>query len=47
MIRCETCKHKELEGHKEPCINCIECGVPYNEDVPAVLLSDNYEEQEV
>ena len=42
MIQCQTCKHKDKDGHEEPCVRCKECGVPYIEGTDAEL-EDMYE----
>lgn len=44
MLRCETCKHKEVDGHEYPCKKCVECGVPYVEGTDE-KLEDMYEEE--
>lgn len=46
MIRCDSCIHKDKDGHDEPCIGCVECGVPYVE-VTDRELKDFFEEEEV
>ena len=45
MFACNTCKHSLKDGHEEPCIRCIECGVPYIEGTD-LELEDMYEEVE-
>lgn len=42
MVQCEFCKHKEKDGHEEPCIRCKECGVPYIEGAE-YPLEDKFE----
>ena len=42
-MRCDLCKYRRLDGHEEPCFHCVECGVPYMEDVPDCELTDNFE----
>jgi hypothetical protein len=41
-MRCDFCKYRNYDGHDEPCLHCVECGVPYVEDVPGEL-TDNFE----
>ena len=43
MVACESCKHKDKDGHEEPCIGCRECGVPYIEGTDREL-KNFYEE---
>lgn len=34
---CETCKHKDLEGFKDPCNDCIQVPVRESTRVPEFL----------
>lgn len=46
MHMCDSCKYKSLDGHEEPCVGCVECGVPYIEGTDKEL-KNCYEEMEV
>ena len=46
-MRCLNCKHKEVKGTEEPCICCMECGVPYIKGTDKELLIDMYEEASI
>ena len=41
-MRCDSCRHRTKGGHAEPCRHCVECGVPYTEEIPGEL-ADHYE----
>lgn len=42
---CQRCLHKEKDGHEEPCISCVECGVPYEEWSNAIGLKNMFQEE--
>lgn len=46
MIVCLTCKHRYVEGGEFPCCECVECGVPYMNNVNVEQLIDHYESDE-
>ena len=37
---CETCKHKELKGHYDPCNDCLDNPVNTNSEKPLYYEED-------
>ncbi len=44
-MKCDSCVYKRLDGYKEPCRSCKECGYPYLNDVAAEKLNNHYKSE--